>query len=206
MTATPVVYVIDKNGTRGTIESTAKPSYRHAQVRVTLDSGEQVFVPVAALQRRNEHEYYLPHAFADLPQHGSASGEPSNEPFTIPVAEETLTVHKRAVQRKMRVKKTVHERKETIDEPVVKEEIRIERVAVNRMVDGPVAMRQEGDTLVIPVLEEVVVSEKRLLLREEVRITKRRTEESRPQQVTLRREEVSIEPGDGPREPKDKER
>jgi stress response protein YsnF len=43
------------------------------------------------------------------------------------------------------------------------------------------------------VLEEVLVVEKRLLLKEEVRITKRRIETHMPQRVILRREEVAVE-------------
>ncbi|MDQ6785851.1 MAG: DUF2382 domain-containing protein, partial [Acidobacteriota bacterium] len=45
----------------------------------------------------------------------------------------------------------------------------------------------------VPVLEEVVVTEKRLFLREEIRLVKRREEVSNVQQITLRREEISVE-------------
>jgi stress response protein YsnF len=43
------------------------------------------------------------------------------------------------------------------------------------------------------VLEEVLVVETRLLVTEEVRITRRRTETHMPERVTLRREDVTIE-------------
>ena len=56
-----------------------------------------------------------------------------------------------------------------------------------------VEMRQEGDVLVIPVLEEVIVLQKRLMLKEEIRITKRSQQIIEPQAVTLRREEIVIE-------------
>ena len=75
----------------------------------------------------------------------------------------------------------------------MREEVIIERVPINRLVEGPVSAHSDGDTLVIPVLEEVLVIEKRLLLKEEVRITKRRVETHRPQRVTVRREEVALE-------------
>jgi len=51
----------------------------------------------------------------------------------------------------------------------------IERVAVGRILDGPVSQRQEGDTLILPVVEEVLVCEKKMVLKEEIRITTRRT-------------------------------
>ena len=47
--------------------------------------------------------------------------------------------------------------------------------------------------LIIPMIEEVLVVEKRILLREEIRISKRRTTTSTPQKIELRREVVNIE-------------
>jgi stress response protein YsnF len=54
-------------------------------------------------------------------------------------------------------------------------------------------MRYEGDTLIIPVIEEVLVVEKKLLLKEEVHITKYVGETQQEKTVTLRSEEVSVE-------------
>ncbi len=50
----------------------------------------------------------------------------------------------------------------------------VETVRVDRVLDGPVSQRQEGDVLILPVIEEVWVIEKKLLLREEIRITPRK--------------------------------
>ena len=118
----------------------------------------------------------------------------SDNTRVIPVIEETLEVQKRRVETGgVRITKVVHEREEMVDVPRVREEVTVERVTLNLMVDAPVSMRQEGDTLIIPLLEEVIVMEKRLMVKEEVRITKRRIEEHASQQVTLRREEVVVE-------------
>ncbi|NJR12919.1 DUF2382 domain-containing protein, partial [bacterium] len=46
---------------------------------------------------------------------------------------------------------------------------------------------------IIPVVEEVIVVEKRLRLREELRVTKQRVEDHTPQQVILRRKEVTVD-------------
>jgi stress response protein YsnF len=54
-------------------------------------------------------------------------------------------------------------------------------------------VRQEGDTTIIPIVEEVVVLEKRLKLVEEVRVTKQQTAKHEPQNITLRRQNVTIE-------------
>jgi uncharacterized protein (TIGR02271 family) len=119
---------------------------------------------------------------------------PSDDIRVIPVVEEILDVRQRRVETgRVRITKIVHEREEEVKAPRVREEVTIERVTLNRMVDAPISMRQEGDTFIIPLLEEVVVVEKRLMVKEELRITKRRIEEHASQQVTLRREEVVVE-------------
>ena len=93
----------------------------------------------------------------------------------------------------VRVHKTVQERTETVDQPTFEEKIEVERVTVNQFVDAPPPVRYEGDVMIIPLLEEVLVVEKRLVLREEVRISKRRETVNKPQQIVLRREEVTLE-------------
>ncbi len=74
-----------------------------------------------------------------------------------------------------------------------RETVEVERVAMDRVVEGPLPVRQEGDTTVVSVVEEVLVVEKRFVLREEVRITRRRTEEVQPITATLKRERVDVE-------------
>ena len=124
----------------------------------------------------------------------SQANSPSDDMRVIPVVEEILDVRQRRVETgRVRITKVVHEREEEVKAPRVREEVTIERVTLNRMVDAPVSMRQEGDTFIIPLLEEVVVVEKRLMVKEELRITKRRIEEQASQQVKLRREEVVVE-------------
>ena len=115
---------------------------------------------------------------------------------TIPVTEDQLTVERKTVDvGKVKVSKTVDEREAVITEPVIHDDVQVER----RVVDQPVPrgavpkIRIEGDTTIIPVLEEVLVVEKRLMLREEVRITRVRRESPTSQRTTLRREQVHVE-------------
>ena len=117
------------------------------------------------------------------------------EQAVIPVIEEQLAVGKRRVETGAgaRVVKSVDAREEVVDEPLTREDVSVERVAVNRAVDGPVAVRYEGDTMIVPVLEEVLVVEKRLMLKEEIRITRRKTEFREPQRVVVRTEHAAVE-------------
>ncbi len=112
----------------------------------------------------------------------------------IPVVEERAVVLKRKkLTGGLRVRTVVREEEEVIDEPLTTEEVEVERVPLGRWVGAPVPVRQEGETTIITLLEEVVVVEKRLRATEEVRITKRRTTRQAAQQVTLRREEAVVE-------------
>jgi uncharacterized protein (TIGR02271 family) len=123
-----------------------------------------------------------------------ANPPPSDDTRVIPLVEERLDVWRRRVETgRVRITKVVHEREEIVNVPRVREEVTVERVTLNCRVDAPVSVRQEGDTLIIPLLEEVVVVEKRLIVKEELRITTRRIEEQGSQQVTLRREEAVVE-------------
>lgn len=122
---------------------------------------------------------------------GNAAG---NATQVIPVMQEQVTVGKRTVETgKLHISKKVTEDQTTVSIPLVHEEYHVERVPVNQVVDTPPpAMRYEGDTTIIPVLREVLVVQKRYEITEEIRITKRRTENTETQNVSLRKEEVQI--------------
>lgn len=112
----------------------------------------------------------------------------------MPVIHEQATVEKRIVETGvLRVRKVVAERDETLDTQTIREQFDVQRVAVDRVIDAPIGVRQEGDVTIVPVIEERVVIETRLVLKEEIRITRRRHVESTPQTVRLRQEKVIVE-------------
>lgn len=114
----------------------------------------------------------------------------------LPVVQEELQVGRRVVEtgRGVRLRKTVSEEWLRIDEPLQRQELHIEHVPMDTWVDGsPPVQRQEGATLVIPVLEEVLVVEKRLRLKEEIRITAKAIEHMASEQVVLREEHLTVE-------------
>jgi uncharacterized protein (TIGR02271 family) len=134
------------------------------------------------------------------------AGAPGREErLTLPVIEESLQVDTRAVVGAgYRVKKRVDSRLATVDELLRNYKVEIERIPINAPLgsDDIPEPRYEGDTLVIPVIEEVVVTEKRLVLTEEVRITRVHGTHRKPQTVELRKEHIDIErlepPGPAP--------
>lgn len=112
----------------------------------------------------------------------------------IPVIQESIRVEKREFESgKVVVHKTVTERDEAVEVLLRQQDLSVERVPVGRVVQEAPQTRQEGDTLIVPVLEEVLVVEKRLVLKEELHIRKRSSERVEQQTVRLRSENVEIE-------------
>jgi stress response protein YsnF len=143
-----------------------------------------------------------------MPKQSRSAPEAVSAPAaqTIPIVEEQAVVVKRkTLTEGVRVQTTVREDEAVIDEPITSETVEVTRVPLDYWVEGPVPVREEGDTTIITLLEEVVVVEKRLRATEEIRITKRRDVDHHSETVTLRREEAVIErvsaAGDGSHQP-----
>ncbi len=112
----------------------------------------------------------------------------------IPVIHETLRVEKREYESgRVLVHKTVIERDEVTEVLLREQDLTVERVPVGRAVSEAPQTRQDGDTLIVPIMEEVVVVEKRLFLKEELHIRKRSSERTEQHKVRLRTEHVEIE-------------
>lgn len=87
-------------------------------------------------------------------------------------------------------------RNETVDHaievPLSRESIEVERVCIGRVVEVVPEIRQEGDVTIYPVMEEVIVTERRLVLREEVRVRRVRTTEVHRETVRLSRQTAQV--------------
>ena len=173
--------------TRDGVELSIDPTFTQPHMtRIRIGDDAYVVLPAEMLQRQADGSFQIPLTSAEL---AAAAGREA----VIPVVEEKISVSKREHETgRVVVHVTPHLRDETIDVPLAEEHVEIERVPRNEFVSGPVAVRQEGDVTVVPVLEEVLVVEKRLMLREEVRITRRRETRRHVEHVTLRSEEARV--------------
>ena len=126
----------------------------------------------------------------------TAAAVPAAAGRSLPLIEERVRIDKVEVdQGGYRVFKRVEVREDVVDEELLRDEVRIERRPIGKTLpagSAPVP-HHDGDTLVIPVLRETVVVEKRLVLVEEVRITRTAVTERVQQPVTLRAEQIEIE-------------
>jgi uncharacterized protein (TIGR02271 family) len=127
------------------------------------------------------------------PPSQNGAGEDAHT-HTVPVAREEAEILRREVEKaRVEVSTHVREREEIVEQDLRHDEVDIERVTVNREVDGPLDTRQDGDCMVIPVVEEVLVVQKRWMLKEEIRIRRRSVASPHRERVRLRSEEVSVE-------------
>jgi uncharacterized protein (TIGR02271 family) len=183
-----------QDGWCGTV-LTPEPATRSdpAHVRVQLENGEHYLVPTAVLRPQPDGSLYVPLRRAELvPMPREEDVETIYA--VVPVLKEEVNIHKRVVETgKVRLTKVVHERETLVDEPLLRDEVEVTRVPMQRVVDGPVPVREEQGTTIISVVEEVLVVEKRWMLREEIHIRQQRLETHQPQRITLRSEEVQVE-------------
>lgn len=112
----------------------------------------------------------------------------------IPVIEEKLKIEKKVIETaKVHISKSVYEDTESYTVPFSEEHVIVERIPKNEYVDVmPPAIRYEGDVMIIPVLKEIAVVEKKIMLVEELRVTKMQTNRTEVREITLRKEEVEV--------------
>jgi len=210
------VAVEGKDGWSGIIHSWARGS---DEITLRLDSGEKLILPASLLTTRPDGSYYAPLSLDEIRAGVGRAAAPAvaapvpvpdtvsrgvaaaaapqsveSRPMVIPVIHEELEVGTRKVETGgVRIHKSAREEEQTVDVPLVEEHVEVQRVPVDRAVDGPVAVRHVGDTIIVPVVEEVLVVQKQLRLVEELHIRKTRTERHAPQTVVLRKEEATVE-------------
>jgi uncharacterized protein (TIGR02271 family) len=122
----------------------------------------------------------------------SASEKP-RDPATLQLAAEELSVTKETRETgRVRVSTRTREREALIDEDLAREQVEIETIPIARRIDSVPQVRQEGDTTIIPVVEERLVVDRQLVLKEEVRVRRVRTTERHQEKVSLRQQEAVV--------------
>ena len=134
-------------------------------------------------------------ALDDLPVGTGAScsgAEPQDTPTLKLHAEEFSLTKKTVVTGRVRVGTRTRNHQALIDEILARHRVEISAVPIGRFIDAPPQIRMEDDVTIIPVVEEVLVVERRLRLKEELRIKPIRTAERYREKITLRRQEAII--------------
>jgi uncharacterized protein (TIGR02271 family) len=111
----------------------------------------------------------------------------------VPLLNEELVITKEKRNTgRVRVTTVTRQREELVDELLTRDEVEVDRVAVGQPIESIPSVREEGDTIVVPVVEEVLIVERRLVLKEELRIRRVRSTERHQERVTLRKQEAMV--------------
>lgn len=112
----------------------------------------------------------------------------------IPLVEEEVRLDKEErVTGRVRIRTVTDEDEEIVRATLDEEAVEVERVPIGRTVDVAPDIRTEGDVTIIPVVEEVLVVEKRLVLKEELHIRRHVSTENVEVPVTLRKQRAVVE-------------
>ena len=123
----------------------------------------------------------------------SSAVDPGAGNLTLPLLAEEISVTRRQVDGDtVRVTTVTREQQRPVVETLTHERVEIERLPIGRVVEAVPPVREEGDTTIVSVVEEVIVVERRLILKEEVRIRRVRVSETHRETVTVREQSAVI--------------
>jgi len=126
-------------------------------------------------------------------EEAESAAERPREPATLQLLAEELSVSKELRETgRVRISTRTHEREALIDEDLAREQVEIETIPIARRIDAVPQVRQEGDTTIIPVVEERLVVDRELVLKEEIRVRRVRTTERYQEKVALRQQEAVV--------------
>ena len=114
--------------------------------------------------------------------------------LVVPVLNEELHADAIPVQTGgVRVTKHVEGHDEILEQELRKGRVEVKRVKTERVVDGPQPVQRVGNTLVVPVVSEVLHVEKRWVVTEEIHLTQFEERETVQQTVTVNREQADVQ-------------
>ncbi|HLU36627.1 MAG TPA: DUF2382 domain-containing protein [Thermomicrobiales bacterium] len=177
----------------GVVEELAgEGSDAHLVVRLS-DGDRTMMVPYDVIDtaQSNEDHVVIQGAVGDLLAPPMAVDDHERQSFGLTAEEAIAHVHEVDRGRLLidkHVEMVPHEA--AID--VGTDRVEVDRIPVNEEVDTPPQIREEGDTLIVPVVEEVLVVTKRYRILEEVRVTKYRDVRTETFHEELKREVVTV--------------
>jgi stress response protein YsnF len=115
------------------------------------------------------------------------------EDLRIPLHVEEVSVSRREVEKaNVEISLITGTHGQLIDEELTQVRVEIERIPIGRTIDVVPPITEEGDTTIIPVVEEIVVVERRYVLTEEIHIRRVTTKERHQETVMLRKQEAVV--------------
>lgn len=111
----------------------------------------------------------------------------------VPIYQERACVSKRrVVTSRVKVSRVTHQSERLLTETLARQQVKIDRIPIGKLIDAVPKIREEGDAIIIPIVEEIPVVEHRLVLTEEVWVRRVRSKENHRERVTLRCQKAVI--------------
>ena len=121
------------------------------------------------------------------------SAPPDGTGLSLLLHEESVTVTRRQIAGDtVRVETVTRERQQQVETDLTHEHVEIRHVPIGRVIDQMPDVRIEGDITIVPVVEEEVVIQRRLVLREEIHMRRVRVSERHQQTVTVRSQDAIV--------------
>ncbi len=147
-----------------------------------LPSGERLVLPTDLLLQAAEVRDAAPQDAvgetngAEVPTSQTLTAEVPDDAAVIPLVAEELRVGKTEVETgRVRIRRETEERTQTVSVPLTQVSWEVEHVPMERVVEAPPEIRQVGDTMIFPLVEERMVVHRELWLREEVHVRRVKT-------------------------------
>jgi uncharacterized protein (TIGR02271 family) len=126
--------------------------------------------------------------------HETSHGQERLAEEVIPLMEEEVRVGKREITTgKVRVHTRVDVMQETVNASLQEETVEVTRVPMGHEISQAPEVRTENGVTIVPVIEEVLVVEKRLVLKEELHIRRTTRTEDVEIPVELRKQRAEVE-------------
>ena len=111
----------------------------------------------------------------------------------VPLHAEEVSISKEKLETgRVQVSTVTRDHEQLVDELLTNEHVEIERIPIGKAIDARPNVREEADSIIVPVVEEVLVLERRLILKEEVHIRRVRGTERHQERVKLRKQEAVV--------------
>ncbi len=114
--------------------------------------------------------------------------------LVVPVISEELHSDAIPVQTGgVRITKRVEGHDEILEQELRKGRVEVKRVKTDRVVDGPQSAQRVGNTLIVPVVSEVLRIQKQWVITEEIHVTQLEERETVQQKVRVNEEHARVE-------------
>ena len=185
--------VLDADGESGRLET---PFSAGAPAEVRLASGARLRLAAGLVEESPDGTLRTRVAFADLLDESEEPPAPAVTPGTETFREIRETLKVRRVVRDVehvRVTVSTGTTEESVRESVWSEAVDVRREAVGAVVTEIEDVRTVDGVTIVPVYEEVLVVERRLVLRERLHVSVRRDQTEHTETVPLRHQSVEVE-------------